>query len=176
MLTLQNSDADADLAKMFTAGQMLQRRSRLFELEDPVDYGMHPADANRAVHVLEHLARTHPDTHDVRCTKEDAQRIDLTAHPGEQADHGDKTAGRNRLQRVRQRSGAADVQDMVGALAAGLFHDALIPIRGGLVVDHLGGAQVAQARDLVFAAVVAITRAPLKRANWSPKIETPPVP
>src|SRR5260370_27287663 len=102
MAWLAVSAPDTDLAEVLAAGEVVHRCLGLLELENAVDYRTHPADADGPVHVLEHLARAHPDPHDMRAFEQDSKRVDLAAHSGEQADHGNEAAGPHRLQRADQ--------------------------------------------------------------------------
>src|SRR5271163_1484951 len=70
---VRSSHADAYLAEVLAAGEMLQRRGGLIELEDAVDYRTQSTGADGAVHILEHLAGADPNAHDVRGLEQNPQ-------------------------------------------------------------------------------------------------------
>src|SRR6266481_7905617 len=80
------------------------------------------------------------------------------------------------LQRLRDRSWSADLDDEIDAAAIGQLARLLIPIRRLGIIDHLGGPQRLEPFDLFHGRGRRITRASKTRANCSAKTETPPEP
>ena len=78
---------------------------------------------------------------------------------------------------LREGAGAADLDHVIDAAAAGELHRRLLPVRRGLVVDGVGGAELLRLGELVVARRGDDRPAcPSRGASCRPNTETPPVP
>jgi hypothetical protein len=166
-----------DLPQMPAALEMPVGFLSLGEGECPVDHGTQAMQRDGPVHRLK--IRAAPD----------ADRPDRNAAAGQQlgvqhrprwrqarADQADMPADGQGLQRFRDRSRSANLDDAIDAAAIGQFARLLIPIRRLGVVDYLGGPSTLSRSAFSAVEVVAITLAPKSWANCSAKTETPPEP
>ena len=96
--------------------------------------------------------------------------------PGEGADQRDMAADAHGRDRLRQRARAAELDDMIDAAPVGQAPHRIAPVGLRPVVDGVVGTQRAARSSFSSDDEVTITVAPIALANWSAKIETPPVP
>ena len=126
-----------------------ERGRRVVERKYLVDHRLQPGAGDRAVHRLEHLGRADRDSLHVGALGHDQHRIESRG-AGQDADH--RTAARaNGTERLCQRAGTADLDHVIDAAAVGQFDRGLVPVRRGLVVDAVRGAEFPGARELLVA-------------------------
>src|SRR5260370_9407975 len=113
---------------------MFERFANLAETENAIDDRTELVQRDRAVHRLEHLAAANVDSLHADVLHEDRHDVD-GARPGQDADEVDASADANRFQRFVERAGAADLDDVIDAGAAGELAAAVFPIRPPLVLE-----------------------------------------
>src|SRR5271154_5559397 len=128
-----------DLAEVLALAHVFQRRAGFGPGEDAIDCRAHPVQCDRAVHVVEGFAGADRNAAYDRAPVEDLQRGDLALLAPDITDHMDLAAHADRLQRLHETVGSADLDDMVDAAPAVEPAHLGMPNRAGDVVDRVAG-------------------------------------
>src|SRR5882757_1927 len=123
----------------------------VIEAEFPIDDGFQAVRRDRRIHAFEMPARSDVYALDARLFAQQSVRAAGGGCAGEDSDHRDLAADRHGTDGTAQRSGAADVQNMVDSLPAGQLEHFALPLRGGAIVDAPGGAEAAGALEFSVA-------------------------
>src|SRR6185503_21160090 len=123
--------------------EMLVGRAGLAEIEDTVDHGLEPADLDRPVHGLEHVAAAHLYAAHGRALGEERRRVDRRL-AGEGADDAHVTAIAQRRDRAGDRARAADIHHDVRAAPGGQLAHPRVPRGLRARVDDVGYAELLQ--------------------------------
>src|SRR5215475_3126906 len=114
---MHRSCAHTDLTEMTRALHVRERLPKFAEAEGPVHDRPQLVKRDGAVHRLEHRPAADEDPLETDVLHENGDRIDL-ARAGEDADEADRAAAADRLERLPERAGAADFDDVIDAGAA----------------------------------------------------------
>src|SRR5713101_769748 len=137
------SQRDTDLTEMGAAFEIAVGVPGLSEREHAVDHWMHRVYLHRSVHLLEHLARADEDSLQGYALEQHRHRVDLAA-TGKQPNKTDTSAELYCANRLGERAGAADFDDVIDPHAPGHFEYLRVPVRSGLVIYHAGRALLSQ--------------------------------
>src|SRR3954454_1867492 len=121
---------------MLPGGEMLERLACLLEGKHAVDDRMDTVEGEGAAHVLEVLAAANPDRPQRRLAQEEVDQAHPVEGRVEHADQRDLAGGGDRLDRLRDGAGAADLDDAVDAATVGKGQYLGRPSGGLNVVDH----------------------------------------
>ena len=120
--------ADDDFAEMRAGRHVIEGRLHLVEAEYAIDRRLDLVRGDGSVHRLEHLGRADGNALHVGALGEDQSRIELGRAAAHAADDADLAADADGAERARQRAGAADLDHVVDAAAAGEFDAPPCPI------------------------------------------------
>src|SRR5438105_5335706 len=137
---------------MRPALQVPQRLANLLKRKYPVNHRSQLVQRDRSIHRLEHLPAANEDALDADALHQDRHGIDRAATARQDADQADLAARAHGAERLAERSGAADLDDVIDADAAGQFAGAIAPLRRRLVVDAVGRAELLDPLQLLVAA------------------------
>src|SRR6266704_839248 len=127
---------------MRPALQVPQRLSDLLKRKYLVNHRPQLVQRDRSVHRFEHLPAADEDALHAYVLHQDRHGIDRTASARQDADQAYPAARANGAERLAERPGPADLDDVIDADAAGQFAGALAPLRRRLVVDAVGGTEL----------------------------------
>src|SRR3984893_14944366 len=104
---------------MLPGGEVLERLACLLEGKHAIDDRMDTVEGDGAAHVLEVLAAADPDRPQRRLAEEEVDQAHPLGGRVEHADQRDLASVGDRLDRLRNRAGAADLDDAVDAATVG---------------------------------------------------------
>src|SRR4029077_16207667 len=106
------------------------------------DHWLDGVRRDHAVHRLEHLGRADRDALQVGALAHDQAWIEFGRGATEIADHADLAAKTDGAERLGEGARASDLDDVIDAASAGELHRRLLPVRRGLVIDSVAGAEL----------------------------------
>src|SRR5579875_425154 len=135
---------DANFAKMGGAFQVAERLYRLSKGKNAINDGTQLMGNDCTIHRLEHLARADEDTLYTDVLHQDGHGIDLS-RPGQHADEADLSAQAHGPQRLAERAGAADLDDVIDAASAGQLAHFISPFGSFFIVNTFRRAELTRA-------------------------------
>src|SRR4051812_1931962 len=124
------------LPKMPPGGEVLERLACLLERKHAVDDRMDTVEGQGAAHVLEVLAAANPDRPQRRLAQKEVDQTHPVGRRVKHADQRDLASPGDRLDRLRNGAGAADLDDAVDAATVGKGHYLGRPCGRLNVIDH----------------------------------------